>query len=61
MKTIKNTTNNIWAIPAAVPAIPVKPSTPAMIAIIKNMKAHESILIHPLIKNLLYGKFTPFI
>jgi hypothetical protein len=29
-------TNNIFAILTAVPAIPVKPRTPAIIAIIKN-------------------------
>jgi hypothetical protein len=34
----------IRAIPTAAPAIPVKPNTPAMSAIIKNMTVHPSIL-----------------
>jgi hypothetical protein len=45
---INPTTNRIHAILAAVPAIPVKPRTPAMSAIIRNVTAQLIII------NLLY-------
>jgi hypothetical protein len=45
---ISPTTNRIHAILAAVPAIPVKPRTPAMSAIIRNVTAQFIII------NLLY-------
>jgi hypothetical protein len=35
----RNKTNNTWAIQADVPAIPVNPKIPAMIAIIKKTMA----------------------
>lgn len=41
MKIMKST----LAIHAAVPAIPAKPRTAAMIAIIRNMSVHESIYL----------------
>jgi hypothetical protein len=43
----KNITNNILAIIADAPAIPVKPRTPATIEITKKIKAHLSILLPP--------------
>jgi hypothetical protein len=36
---MRKTTNRIFAIPAAVPAMPEKPRTAAMIAMIKNVNA----------------------
>ena len=36
-------TNRIWAIPAAAPAIPTNPSTPARMAMIKNTTVHCNI------------------
>jgi len=48
MREIRNrmrkTTKRIFAIPAAVPAIPANPRTPAIIATIKNTIAHESMV-----------------
>jgi len=41
---MRKTTKRIFAIPAAVPAIPAKPRTPAMIATIKNAIAHETMV-----------------
>ena len=37
MVNIKNTKNKIFAMPAAVPAIPPKPKTAAINAMIKNV------------------------
>jgi hypothetical protein len=42
---IKNKKNNIFAIPAAATEIPVKPNTAAIIAITKNMNAHDNMTI----------------
>jgi hypothetical protein len=41
---INPTTNKIHAMFAAVPAIPVKPKTPAINAIIRNVIAHLNII-----------------
>lgn len=43
MQAIKNNTNNIFAIPIAVPAIVVKPNKPAINANIRNVTDHLSI------------------
>jgi hypothetical protein len=47
MSDIRNNTikikNNTFAIPAAPAAMPPKPKTPAMIAMIKNIIVHRSI------------------
>ena len=43
--TTRNTKNRIFAIPAAEPAIPPKPNTPAMSAKTKNVNAQFSIMI----------------
>lgn len=40
-----NTMNKILAIPADVPAIPLKPKTPAIIAIITNVIVHFNIFL----------------
>jgi hypothetical protein len=42
---IKKTTNSIFAIPTAVPAIPPKPRIPAMTAMIKKNIDQESIIL----------------
>jgi hypothetical protein len=42
---INPTTNSIQAIWLAVPAIPLKPNTPAIIAITRNMRAHPNMSI----------------
>jgi hypothetical protein len=39
MNKTRNRTNNTWAIQADVPAIPVNPKIPAMIAMIKKTMA----------------------
>jgi hypothetical protein len=44
-KMIKNNTNRIQAISVAAPATPDKPTTPAMIAITKNVMAQLSIML----------------
>ena len=54
IKIIKNTTNNILAIPVAAPAIPLKPRTAATNAIIKKIIAHLNILIPPKCRFLIY-------
>lgn len=55
MKRMIKTTKRIWAILAAAPAIEVKPSTPAIIARIKNVRAQESIgLFYLLVMDILY-------
>ena len=48
----RNTTNKIWAIPLAAPAIPPKPNTAAIIAIIRKAIAHDSITLSPLFPSL---------
>jgi len=45
MKRTMNTKNRIFAIPIAVPAMPKKPKTPAMSAMMRNVMAQESILV----------------
>ena len=47
---IKNTTNRIFAIHALVPATPLKPKNPAIIAITRKIIAYLSIF-YPLLKN----------
>jgi hypothetical protein len=41
MKKIRKTAKRICAIQAEVPAIPPNPNIPAIIAITRNIKAHE--------------------
>jgi hypothetical protein len=43
-KNIRNTTKRIFAIPAAPAAIPPKPNTAAIMAIIKNVTDQRNIL-----------------
>jgi hypothetical protein len=43
--------NNILAIDAAAPAMPVKPNIPATIAMIRNMNDHFNIAIDFRVKN----------
>jgi len=49
IKRIRKTTNSIFAIPAAVPAIPPKPKTAATKAIIRKTIAQVSIDLYLLI------------
>lgn len=44
-KSTMKTKKRIFAIPAAAPAIPVKPNTAASNAMIKNVMAHPSIVV----------------
>jgi hypothetical protein len=46
MNKIRKTKNNTFAISVAVPAIPPKPSTPAIMAMIKKVRAHDNISPH---------------
>jgi hypothetical protein len=48
MKRIKNIINKICAMPAAAPAMPVKPKRPAIIAMTKKESDHPSISILPI-------------
>ncbi len=50
IKRIRKTTNSIFAIPAAVPAIPPKPKTAATNAMIRKITAHPNIVIHLLLE-----------
>jgi hypothetical protein len=45
MASISPTTNNIQAMLTAAPAIPLKPKTAAIIAIMKNVRAHPNMVI----------------
>jgi len=55
-KITKKTTNKIFAIPAAAPAIPLKPKKAAI-----NAKTRKAIAQLNIIAYLLYIKFTTFI
>ena len=50
IREIRNSTikikNNTFAIPAAPAAIPPKPNTPAMIAIMRKITVHRNIIIN---------------
>jgi hypothetical protein len=50
MKRIRKTTNSIFAIPAAAPAIPAKPKTAAINAMIRKVIAHPNIVVHLLLE-----------
>ncbi len=54
MNKTKKTKNKTLAIQAAVPAIPAKPNTPAIIATIKNMTAQLSIILSS-IESIIYN------
>ena len=45
IRSTRKTKNKIFAISEAVPATPVKPSRPAMMAITRNNKVHLSMVV----------------
>jgi hypothetical protein len=47
IQTTKKTKNKIFAIPAAVPAIPPNPRIAAIIAMIKKIKVQRSMVLPP--------------
>ena len=45
IKSTRKTKNRIFAIPAAAPAIPLKPSTAAMSAMMRNVMDHDNMIL----------------